>query len=414
MQKSTLPPALTPHFLLLYFLGNIAFAQSPLTLNDAITVALNTNATISAGEQRVKFAEALTVQAGLGPNPRLTFQHENIRAWERPGPVYLRDTDTFLYASQTIEVAGKRRLRVETSSAGVARAEAEQQIVRRQVALRVAGAFWAALGAERVQQLLVEEEGTLIQTVRYTEDRVREGAAAGTDLLRMRLEQQRVSALLAVASQDSARSRARLFQEMGLSVLPQTYLSGDLAEERIVTIPDLVTILERRPEIQAARRAILQAEANSKLQRANSRQDPDLLAGFKRTAGFDTLIVGVQINLPVRNRNQGLIQAADAEVRGAEALLRGVEAQVETEVKAGLTDYNLKRDLVIKTLPAMLRNARESSQLATLAWKEGGIDILRLLDTERVRIEVELQYARALTDYQQSANQLSFATGVNP
>lgn len=385
-----------------------------MTLNDAIAVALNTNATVVAGEQKIKFAEALTVQAGLGPNPRLIFQHENIRAWERPGPVYLRDTDTFLYASQTIEAAGKRRLRVETSSAGVARAEAEQQVLRTQLAFRVAGAFWAVLGAERVHQLLVEEERNLIQTVRYTEARVTEGAAAGVDLLRIRLEQQRVSALLSTASQDSARSRARLFQEMGLPAQPKVNLSGDLAAERTVTVPDLVTILDRRPEVQAARRAILQAEANSKLQRANARQDPDLLAGFKRTAGFDTAIFGVQINLPVRNRNQGLIQAADAEVRSAQAILRGVGVQVEAEVSAGLTDYNLKRDLVTKTLPAMLQNARESSRVVTLAWREGGIDLLRLLDTERVRIEVELQYARALADYQQSAVQLSIATGVNP
>jgi hypothetical protein len=38
--------------------------------------------------------------------------------------------------------------------------------------------------------------------------------------------------------------------------------------------------------------------------------DPEFLAGYKRTGGFDTVIVGVQINLPFRNRNQGSIAAA--------------------------------------------------------------------------------------------------------
>lgn len=383
-------------------------------MRDAVDLALAQNARVPAGEQRIRVAEGLRVQAGLKPNPRLFFQHENARAWERPGPVYLKDTDTFLYTSQTIEAGGKRERRVEFATAGVAQAEADVKVIRRQLSTRVAGAYWSALGAERVRQLLEEEEQNLVETVRYVESRVKEGAAAGTDLMRIRLEQQRVSAQHSLARQEAARARARLFEEIGVPVRENAVLAEDLRAVRSVAVPEMDTILDQRPEIQAVRRAVAHAEANAKLQRANARPDPEVLAGYKRTGGFDTLLVGVQINLPVRNKNQGLIAAADAEIRVAREALRGITVQVAAEVNAARTDYLLKSELVAQALPVMLENARESARVINLAWKEGGVDILRLLDADRVRIEVELQYARALAEYQQSALQLMVAVGVNP
>ncbi len=407
--RGVFPPAL-----LLFAHGHLAFAQERLPLKDAVEMAFSRNALLSAGEQRVRSAEGFKVQAGLAPNPRLSFQHENARAWQRPGPVYMQDTDTFLYASQTIEAGNKRRLRVETAAAAVRRVEAEQQMLRTHLASRVAGAYWAAVGAERIPDLLAEDERRLAELVRYTEARVKEGASAGTDLMRIRLEHQRVSILISNARQDAVRTRARLFQEIGVPVQPQTVLTEDLGTLKEISIPDIATILEQRWEIQIARRAVLQAEANIKLQHANARPDPDLVAGYKRTGGYDTLLFGVQINLSLRNRNQGLIQAAGADVNEARETLRAVTAQVQAEVDAALAEYKLKQDVVGKALPAMVENARESLRIVTLAWKEGGVDILRLMDAQRVHVEAELQYVRAQADYQQSALQLAIAVGVNP
>ena len=392
----------------------IGAAQHTLSLRDAIDTALAQNALVAAGAQRVRAAEGGKTQAGLAPNPRFIFQHENIRLWGTPLYGYWQDTDTYAYVSQLIETANKRGLRVETASAGLDRAKAGQDVLKRQIAARVAFAYWASAGAERTRKLLQQQEQNIMQTVSYTEVRVREGAAAGADLMRMRLEQQRVSALLSTADADAARTRAMLFEAMGVPLRNNVTLSEDLEAIRVPVVPDTSQVLEQRPEVRELRRAAETAGANIKLQRAGATPDVEVLGGYKRTAGVDTLMGGVQFELPWRNRNQGNIASAEAEARGADDDLRAMTVQVETEVSAALADYKVKRALVTEAFPEMRRNAAESARIVTAAWKEGGADILRWLDAERVRIDVELQYARALVDFQQSALQLTIATGANP
>lgn len=389
-------------------------AQDTLSLHQAIDTALAQNALVAAGVQRVHAAEGAKTQAGLAPNPRFIFQHENIRLWGSPLYGYWQDTDTYAYVSQVIETANKRGHRVETASAGLNGAKAEQDVLKFQISARVAAAYWAAAGADRMRRLLRQQEQNIMQTLSYTEVRVKEGAAAGVDLMRMRLEQQRVSALLSTAEADAVRTRAMLFEAMGIPARDDVTLSEDLESIRVPVVPDTAQVLEQRPEVRALRRAADTAKANVKLQRAVATPDVEVLGGYKRTAGVDTLIGGVQFNLPWRNRNQGNIASAEAEVRGAEENLRAMTVQVETEVSAAVADYNVKRALVTEAFPEMRRNAAESARIVTAAWKEGGADILRWLDAERVRIDVELQYARALVDFQQSALQLTIATGANP
>ncbi|MCX6625890.1 MAG: TolC family protein, partial [Acidobacteria bacterium] len=132
-------------------------------------------------------AGGLRQQAALKPNPKLYLQQENTRLWQRPGLNYWRDSDTFAYVGQTVELGGKRERRMEYASANSARVEADQALLRRQVAARVGNAYWAAAGAVRVLSLLYEEKRNLLRVVRYTESRVKEGATAGADLLRIQL-----------------------------------------------------------------------------------------------------------------------------------------------------------------------------------------------------------------------------------
>ncbi|MGJ5813100.1 TolC family protein [Paludibaculum fermentans] len=408
------PTVFTMPVLLATAACQMAAAQVRLGLQDAVRLALDRNAHLSAGQELIGAAQGLRQQAGLKPNPRLYLQQENARLWQSPGLVYWRDTDTFAYAGYTVERGGKREKRVEYAAANTARVEADQTLLRRHVAARVAAAYWAAAGAVRIVDLLNEERQNLLQVVRYTEARVKEGAAAGADLLRIQLESQRVDALLAVAQQDVDRSRLELYREIGVGPPPSVEFSDQLEALRDVAAPDTGDVVERRPEVTLARRGIAQAEAQVKLQLANAKPDPDYIFGYKRTAGFDSIVAGVQMNLPVRNRNQGNIAAAEAELRAARENARAVEMQVAIELQSALRDYELKRKLVSGDLPRMVQRARDSARIAQFAFREGGVDVLRLLDAERIRIETQLMYTRSLTDFQQSTVALQVAAGVNP
>ena len=126
------------------------------------------------------------------------------------------------------------------------------------------------------------------------------------------------------------------------------------------------------------------------------------------------MLGGVQVDLPFANRNQGNIGAAEAEVRVAEASLAAVEATVKAEVRAAQSEYELRRRQLLEILRTLREHASESSKIALAAYREGGLDLLRLIDSERVRLDVEALYGRTLAEYRQSIVNLETALGVAP
>ena len=173
-------------------------------------------------------------------------------------------------------------------------------------------------------------------------------------------------------------------------------------------------VLDQRAEMKLAREAVEQARADLRLQEANAKPDPDVHLGYKRTEGFDTVYAAVQIPLPVRNRNQGLVEAAAAEVKAAESSVAATEALVRAELESAKRDYESRQKLLDETLRPMRDRAGEVYRIVDAAYRETGSDILRLLDAERTRIEADLMFARTLSELQQSAVALETAQGSLP
>jgi outer membrane protein TolC len=401
----------------LLLLAGPAAGQTTLGPERAVELALKSHPLLAAGAARVQAAAGYVVQSRLRPNPRLTLQSENWRAWSTPALDASRDTDQYAYLTQPIETAGKRARRVEVARAASGRAGAEREVLARQIALAVREAYWSAAGAAKVHALLVETARNFERIVEYHELRVKEGAMAEADLLKVQLEGQRLEVSIRNAALEAERARIELFRAMGAADQPDVRLA--VLPEQVEPEPaaaDAEAAVERRPEVKLARAALQQAQANVRLQEANARPDVDVLFGYKRTAGYNGWMGGVQFALPVSNRNQGSIAAAVAEARAAESDLAAVQAQARAEVRAARAGVRSRRDALTRLFgtaggTGMLAKAHESSRIALAAYREGGGDLLRLLDTERVRIETEVQYYRTLAEYRQSVAALEAALG---
>jgi outer membrane protein, heavy metal efflux system len=405
--------------LLSFLLAACGYAQPLLSPREAVAMALRSHPMLSAAGGRTDAAGSLAIQAGLRPNPRLYLQTENWRPYGNPGFRPGVDADMFAYLSRPIETGGKRERRIEFANAGVQRREAERMALERRIATRVRQAYWAAAGAETVHRSLTENAKNFQQIVDYHEQRVREGAMAEADLVKVQLERDRLNVSIQNAALDAERARVQLFAEMGNSTFPQVTLAS-LPEELDAALPpaDSAAAIAGRPEVGLARQVVEQARAHLKLQHANARPDVEVLGGYKRTAGFNTVMGGVQIDLPFSNRNQGAIAAGDAELRAAEWELRALEAAVAAEVRTAEAEVRSRADQLKRLFgnaggAGLLGKAAESSQIAQAAYREGGTDLLRLLDAERVRIESQTLYYRTLTDYWLSVVALEAALGVN-
>jgi outer membrane protein TolC len=389
--------------------------QAQLGLAEAVSSALRSRPSLQAEAERVSAAAGLKRQAGLFPNPEFQFQNENLR----PGQTYTRDVDTLALINQPLDVLGKRKQRVAVAEEGRGYAQAEYDLARRQVAQRVKLAYWAARGAQEIRQSWNTTLENFQKIIEFHAGRLSAGAIAEQDLLRVRLEGERLKVSADLASLDASRTRIDLLREMGRTEFAEVLLTEPLEPPADLTPMVIERVLEQRGEIQVARAALRQAEANVKLQEVSARPDLNVTFGYKRTqlpdalTGVNTALGSLRITLPLRDKNQGNRAAAEAEARRQRHLAAAAEAEVRSDYYAALQEYEFRRQEFVTTLEPLRQHAAEITRIAAAAYAEGGTDLLRLLDAERVGLEAELARTRGMVEYRQSIAKLEAAEGVD-
>ena len=365
------------------------------------------------GQDQVDAARGFARQAGLRPNPRLYIQSEDLRPWASNWD-FANHTEDYAYLGQTFEMDGKRGKRVEVANANIRRSQAEQQLLEQQIAGRVASAYWAAVASARIVKLLEDDLSAVDDMVRYHKERVDAGAMRGADLLRMQVERDRLTMSLGAARRDVALTRIELFRQMDRPLDPQVQLTDPIDNLAPIESQTMATVMASRADVGAAREAVTAAQATVKLQKAVGVPDLDLLGGYKRNSGDNTLYGAMQIQLPFSNRNQGEVQRAEADLQLAQDQLRQVEMSVRADVTSAEEGYARQREIVEHVLPDMRSRAQQNLAITNDAYKTGGIDLLRYIDAERTAIDVEVSALRSLADYQQSALRLTLAYGARP
>ena len=400
--------------LLIGYSANLCQAQAPLSQEEAVNKALQSRASIKAEAERVSTAGGMKKQAGIRPNPEFQFQNENLR----PGQTYGRDVDTLAMINQPLDVLGKRKQRVAFASEGVNRTQAEYELFRWQVVQRVKLAYWIARGAQEVRDVLKTTIDNFQKVIDYHAAQLSVGAIAEQDLLRVRLEGERLKIAANLAAIEANRTRTELLKEMGQMDFAEVTLTEPLVTSQVTPI-GVEQALIQRIEIKVARAVLEQSKANAKLQDVMARPDLNVTYGYKRTqlpdtaAGVNTAIVSLRVTLPTTDKNQGNRIAAEAEVRRQQQMLAAVEAEVRADYFGAVQEYESRRAEFLNTLQPFREHAANLSGIAAAAYAEGGTDLLRLLDAERARLDAELAWTRGLVDYRQSIVRLEAAEGVS-
>jgi cobalt-zinc-cadmium efflux system outer membrane protein len=393
--------------------------QAHLSLGSALDRARMQNPQVAMAQARVSEAEGMRNQASLIPNPSLYASSENTPLGGSQPFTFGNDTDDYVYLIQKIELGGKRSRRVAFASENVSQLSIQSEGAMHRLLARVASAYWMAAGSAALDQLYKREVKTLDDIVDYNRARVQKGATAEADLIRIQLESDRLKAQARLAAEQAQRSLIALYREMGATTFPESVVFTDRLDDLAgIQPPDLETVLRDRPEMRAAREGFKQAEANLDLQRANAVPDPQLMAGYKRFSGSgqytgqNTLFFGFQVPLPIFDRNQGQIAAAQAQVRGAKGAVTDQEIAIRAEVASALSDYGSRRQALLKVLPRMTRQAAVSDEIAEGAYRLGGADILRFLDATRMDVETQVLFVQTLLDYHESVANLQLVTGM--
>ncbi|MDE2925949.1 MAG: TolC family protein [Acidobacteriota bacterium] len=390
-----------------------------LELDHAIELALSRHADLDAAQAAIDARAGSTRQAGLSPNPVLSLQTENWRFYGNPGFSASRDLDLFAWVSVPIETARKRTRRVELAEADERIAEYERQLAAWRIRQNVKKAYWNALATVSDVKMLERSRKTLERLEDYHEVRVRLGATAEVDLIKVRVEVGRSALALFGAEMEVSRAKIAVLEAMGIAELSTGFelrqpdawpvdVSWDNAAARLTA----ETALGHRVEILLGRARVERARAAVELQRSLARPDVRPYVGYKRTNEFNTLVGGISIPLPVRDDNAGRIGEALAEVRRREAALRAAEASIAAEVAAAVETVQRRSEMLRSMETGVLDRARETSRIALAAYQEGGVELLDVLDAQRAENELDRFHSRLVFDYQLSWVDLETASGT--
>jgi len=399
--------------------GNRAWAQTaaPLTIDQAVTEAIEHNFTVAAERQNLGVADARVLTASLRPNPVLTASLMLPDATIFNNNVNPREG--IVRGDVLLERGGKRDRRVEMAQAARDVTELQLQNTVRALALNVQSAFIDVQQAQSDLRLARESLAAFNEIVAINTERVRSGDLASVELARSHLaamqfknDVRKVDAKLAVATH-------RLRALLGRTDAVPIEATGDLRRDGAASLrPDALQALafRLRPDLKALEREQARSSADVRLQLAQGKIDYTLSAEFHRQAAPGSLTgnewgLFVSAPIPIFNRNQGEAERARREARQAVARTTALQSDITSELRSAWDQFTAMRELVDTIEQQMLAQARDVRDTTGYSYRRGEASFIELLDAQRTFNDTMQSYNEARAEYARSLYTLDALTG---
>lgn len=328
--------------------------QNGTTADEAVRIALENNGGLQALKQETEAARALLKQAGLRPNPKV-----EARAARQLGGA---DSQVMVEGMLPLELGGRRAARIRTAQVEMEIRELAAANQERLLAAETRTKFGEALAL--VKKLEITEK--IIANMRQGYDLVAGKVAEGrTPPLEQNMLLVELNRLLSMRETAEGRVETTIFELknlLGMKPDEPLRLKGDF-ENLLDDLPPLSesveAALQTRPDLQGARALENLATARIERARAESRPEASVKTGYQRMRSgfplsgvddsgalqpidsvFHFFTFGVEIDLPVRNRNQGEIEAAVFERQAAQSRIRFGELTIRREINAAYARHN--------------------------------------------------------------------------
>jgi cobalt-zinc-cadmium efflux system outer membrane protein len=410
-----------------------ADSQAGLTVDQAVSYALEHNGELLAARKEIEAASALVRQAALRANPKVDASVSKT--------ITGTDNNITVNGMLPLELGGRRPARTKVAERELEMRRQDVANRERMLAADVRAKFGEALAA--ILKLGFDEDliATSQRGYNLVAARVTEGGTAPLEQNMVLVELNRLRSMRETAEGKAQIEMLELRNLIGMTPDEPLRLRGDF-NDLITPLSPVAEATERalseRPDLKLAKAAESFAGARIDQARSEGRLDASLVAGYQRMdfgyplngindAGqlrpiqgtFHYFTFGVSLDLPVRNKNQGAIEAAVAEAEGAKRRREFLELTVRREVASAYAQYNstaraaeIFRIGVKDQANANLDVVRQTYELGSktlidylgeqrrfIDLQNGYIDAL--LDTYKARVEVERAVASPITIRQQ-------------
>lgn len=361
-----------------------------LTLEDARQRALSDSPSLRTAEAALAAARGRSTQSSLGPNPELRV---DLESFDGSGPYRgLNSSETTVGVSQTLELGGKRRTRMAAAKAEALAVEIKLAIAKADLLQEVSNRYIDAWGAQEKARLAREAVARAEDLSQAAQLLVDTGREPPLRALRARNAAAAAQAELQAALADDVTARSALG---ALWSAPSATFSFDLP-------PPTVSPSASLPKGDALDVRLAEAEltnATAILEREKALATPNVTieGGVRRFEETDdhALVASVVMPIPIRDRNQGAIAAARADVTAAEvrrnqALADAIRA--ERDARGRLAAAELQ---VATMTGGALPEAEQALRLARLGYAAGKFSLLEVLDAESALHDIRISHIQA-------------------
>ncbi len=373
------------------------------TLEEAVLTAVANSPQGEATAARLDGLNAARSAADTNPAPTIDGTVENIGT---PGFSQWQIDGTY---NQRLERGGKRAARVGLAQGDIAVAEAEALVRRLDLASEVQALYVEAQAAALSLELArsrVEIAETLANEVQRRVDEARDPLFAGTRA-RTQLAEARVDLGLAEHAFEAALARLALLtggDPRSIGVVTSGFLE---AEEIAITTADLTPV---DLAVFQARRE--RADANYRLQEANSRTDPTVFAGPRLFGNGDVAVIaGFSLPLPNRALNRANIDRAAAEQRQVEADLAVERFQRRRQIALAAERVEEARHEAEAIQEQVVPGAEQTLREVRAGYNRGGFTFLDVSIAHTALNEARVSFFDALAENHQAKVDYDRLTG---
>ncbi|MBX7166485.1 MAG: TolC family protein [Pirellulales bacterium] len=372
--------------------------QAALTLPQAQSLALGSHPRLRNAAASVQAAGGRAWQAGAYPNPSVFSASPQWSGAQSQYNVYLQ---------QTLVTANKLRLDQAAAVREVNQAQFAWTRAHFDVLTGVRGAFYTLL----VEQQRVSVNHRLVEltsrSYELAERMLKSQEISRQDVLPFGIERDRARLALLGAETAVIQARRELAVAMGIPQLEIGAINGDLAAPlpRFDLAALQQTVAANHADVGAARAAV--SRNMFRLARARAEPIPDLVfqGGYQRQIepAQDQALFQVGMVVPLWNRNQGAITAAQAEVAAARADTLRWQLDLAQQVADAWSAYEIATQQVETFQRQVLPKAMESVRLQQQRLARGEGDVIGLVSSQRTLADVELAALNAQQNRWQSA-----------
>ncbi len=389
-----------------------------VSLDDAIRLALQRNHALQALRSTIQQSLAEEITANLRPNPTLGVDAQFL-------PIFQPDKLNADYLDQSaqfdagigylFERGKKRQHRLQAAKDQTAVVRSLVSDNERQLVFNVSQQFVDVLLAESMLEFAQQDLDSFQKTVDISKERFRAGDMSEGDFLKIKLQLLQFQSDVSAAKLAKLQSLAALRQLLGFETVPDDYdVQGTLDYQPVhADLKDLKNVAAvNRPDLRAAQQAVIAAESQLALQKANGKMDITGTFDYSHTAGASSGSFFYNMPLPIFNRNQGEIARAQFGITQAHEQSSETAQQVLTDVVTAFANLQTNDQIIQLYQGGYVDQARQSRDISEYAYRKGAASLLDYLDAERTYRANQLAYRQALASYMLALEQMRQAVGT--